>query len=225
MDYLATAERSLAPDWELIHFKPPRLEAILNSVQWTLIRPRLTLANTKLPPKTDTETTSTTIVLYITRTHVDRFRKIVCHCRWIQRLGIKTYYINSVAHRASLSCHGHGTATWDPKMRPHRVQQTKLTLACLLEVYLMPIMDTSIFRVLSTCKRVVTYNNKSYIYVIMIIFLFFLCKKHCSYTKNVIANLVFKTNKKRTTSLQKDKWPVPNVSFVWTFTVVIPASP
>ena len=31
----------------------------LNSEQWTLIRPRRTLANTKLPPKTDSEATPT----------------------------------------------------------------------------------------------------------------------------------------------------------------------
>ena len=43
---------------ELIHYEPPR-SGHLNSEQRTLIRPRHTLANTKLPPKTDSEATPT----------------------------------------------------------------------------------------------------------------------------------------------------------------------
>ena len=44
------------------------------------------LSQTKLPPKADSETTPTNS-LYIMRTLVDRFRKIVRHRRWIQRPG------------------------------------------------------------------------------------------------------------------------------------------
>ena len=105
--------------------------------------PRLTLANTKLPPKTDSQTTPTNsfsdsciimvmctvvysylqhfliycfiigslyflpIVLYIMRTLVDGFRKIVRHHRCMDS---KTgHYISTAAYRASLS--SHGTAT------------------------------------------------------------------------------------------------------------------
>ena len=41
-----------------------------------------------VPPKTDNETTPTNIVLYVMRTLVDSFHKIVRHHRWIQRPSI-----------------------------------------------------------------------------------------------------------------------------------------
>ena len=50
--------------------------------------PTRTLANTKLPPKTDSESTPTNSYVQFMRTLVDGFRKIVHHRRWIQRLGI-----------------------------------------------------------------------------------------------------------------------------------------
>ena len=49
--------------------------------------PRHTLANTKLPPKVDSETAPTNSFVYNV-TLVDCFRKIVRHSRWVQRPGI-----------------------------------------------------------------------------------------------------------------------------------------
>ena len=72
---------------ELIHFKPPKKRTPLNSKQRTLMSPRHTLANTKLPPKVDSETTPTNSFVY-NATLVDHFRKIVHHRRWIQQPGI-----------------------------------------------------------------------------------------------------------------------------------------
>ena len=49
--------------------------------------PRHTLANTKLPPKVDSETAPTNSFVYNV-TLVDCFRKIVRHSHWVQRPGI-----------------------------------------------------------------------------------------------------------------------------------------
>ena len=56
---------------ELIHFEPPRSGHLSTPYERTLMSPRLTLANRKLPPKTDSETTPTIddIVLYHLCTH------------------------------------------------------------------------------------------------------------------------------------------------------------
>ena len=71
---------------ELIHLEPPR-SGHLSTLYNRHISPRLTLANTKLPSKTDSETMPTDVFAH----NGDAcwpFRKIVCHSRWIQRLGI-----------------------------------------------------------------------------------------------------------------------------------------
>ena len=44
---------------ELIHFQTSKKQTPLNSIQRALIGPRLTLANAKIHPKTDSETTPT----------------------------------------------------------------------------------------------------------------------------------------------------------------------
>ena len=78
--------------------------------------PRLTLAKTKLPTKTDK--LHPPIVLYILNTNtVDCFRKILHHRHWIQRPGIRLVlllimlaFLTMVQERRGL------------KMRPHLVQ-------------------------------------------------------------------------------------------------------
>ena len=67
-----TADDSLAPDW--FYYRTNTLRTSekripLNSEQRTLVSPRRTQANTKLPPKTDSEATPD-----IMRTLVNRFR-------------------------------------------------------------------------------------------------------------------------------------------------------
>ena len=99
--------------------------------------PRHTLANTKLPPKTDSETTPTNS-LYIMRTLVDGFHRIVCHHHWIQRLGIILALLLIVLALAAMS----------------NVEARKCDLIVFIrsehtyhayQKYRMPIMDTSIF--------------------------------------------------------------------------------
>ena len=89
-DNLCTVDRSLAPDW-FYHrtntFQTSKKRTPLNSKQRTLMSPRHTLPNTKLPPKVDSETTPTNSFVY-NATLVDHFRKIVRHRCWIQQPGI-----------------------------------------------------------------------------------------------------------------------------------------
>ena len=77
----------------------------LNFEQQTLMSPRHTLAMQNYFCKW-TVKQHPLIVLYIMRTLVDSFCKIVRHHRWIQKTG---HCISTVAYRASLS--HHGTAT------------------------------------------------------------------------------------------------------------------
>ena len=104
----------------------------LNSEQRTLTSPRRTLANTKLPPRTDSEITPT-------------------YCRRLSTafvmpplLDSKTeHYIRTVAHRASLSRQCKATE------KSKNATSSCLTItayhARLPEVYRMPITDTSVF--------------------------------------------------------------------------------
>ena len=122
--------------------------------------PRRTLANTELPPKADSETTPTNSLVYIMRTLVDRFRKIVRHRRWIQRLGIILALLLFLLAFLAMVQQRTG-----PKMRPN-------TLPRLPEVYRMPITDTSVFRIQSghcTRKRKLSYRYQSSIYCIHVI--------------------------------------------------------
>ena len=143
MDNLWTADGSLAPDWfyhranSLIHFKP---STPLNSKQRILVSPWRTLANSKLPPKT--VKLHPPIVVYIVRTHVDCFCKIVGHLHWIQRpdiilalLLIVLAFLASVQQRRGL------------KMWLHRVQQP--TAHITTPTGSIPHADTSVFR---TCS-------------------------------------------------------------------------
>ena len=89
--------------------------------------PRRTLANTKLPPIMDSETTPTNS-LYIMQTLVDSFHKIVRHHRWIQRRGIVlALLLIMLAFLAMVQ------KRRDLKMRPHCVQQPDYTLPRLPE--------------------------------------------------------------------------------------------
>ena len=83
------------------HLPPIDRTTNLNSKQQTLMSPRRTLTNTKLPPKTDSETIATPTNSLSTL--VDGFHKIVRHHRWIQRPGI------TAAYRAGFFCHGTAT--------------------------------------------------------------------------------------------------------------------
>ena len=116
---------------ELIHFEPPRSGHLSTPYERTLMSPRLTLANTKLPPKTDSETT---IVLHIMRTLVDRFRKNVRRRRWIQKTGHNLALLLIVLAFLTMVQQRRG-----PKMRPRRVQRAQHTLPRSPEVYRMPI--------------------------------------------------------------------------------------
>ena len=98
-------------------FRTSEKRTPLNSEQWTLMSPRHTLANTKLPPKTDSETTPTNSFVHI----ASGFCKIVCHHRWpdsiiLALLLIVLAFFSMIQQRRG------------PKMRPHRVQQPEHTL-------------------------------------------------------------------------------------------------
>ena len=96
-DNLCTTDRSLAPDW-FYH-------SISTSEKQTLMSPRHTLANTKLPPKMDSETTPTNSFVH----NANACRRLSEDCA-PPSLDLKTvHYISTVAHRASLSCHGTAT--------------------------------------------------------------------------------------------------------------------
>ena len=84
------------------------------------------------------------IVLYIMRTLVDRFHKIMGH----RSLDSKTRHFSTAAHRASLS--RHGTA----KARSENVT-SHITTPTGSMAYRMPITDTSAFRIRSSghCTR------------------------------------------------------------------------
>ena len=127
-------DRSLATDWfyrSTNTFQTSEKQTPLNSVQWTLISPRLTLTNTKLPPKADSETTPTDS-LYIMRTLVIRFRKIAYHHRWIQRLGIISALLLIML---PIIQQRRGPNVW-----PHRAQEPDHTLPHLPEVYRIFVM-------------------------------------------------------------------------------------
>ena len=104
----------------------------LNSEQRTLISPQHTLANTKLPPKADSED------------NADACWPLSLHHRcWIQRpstivalLRILLAFLVNVKQQRGR------------KMRPHCVQQSQITTptGSIPEVYRMPIMDTSVFQ-------------------------------------------------------------------------------
>ena len=123
-------DRSLATDWfyrSTNTFQTSEKQIPLNSVQWTVISPRLTLTNTKLPPKADGETTPTDS-LYIMRTLVNRFRKIAYHHRWIQRVGITALLLIMLP----IIQQRRGLNVW-----PHCPQEPDHTLLHLSEVYRM----------------------------------------------------------------------------------------
>ena len=95
MDNLCTADGSLAPDWFYHRTNTLRTSekwTPLNSEQRTLISPRRTLANTKLPPKTDSEATPSKCrclsTAFVTPPSLDSKTK---------------NYISTVDYRASLS--------------------------------------------------------------------------------------------------------------------------
>ena len=88
--------------------------------------PRRTLANTKLPPKTDSESTPTNEFM---RTLVDGFCKIVRHRRWIQRLGIVLALLLIVLAFLAM----HGTAT--ERYSNGEVQKCDLILPRLYRKY------------------------------------------------------------------------------------------
>ena len=69
------------------------------------------------------------------RTLVDRYRKIVRHCRWIQRPGIILALLLIVLAFLGIVQQRRG-----PKMQPH-------TLPPLPEVTECPVTDTSVFRI------------------------------------------------------------------------------
>ena len=115
---------------ELIYkFRTSEKRTPLNSEQRTLISPQRTLANTKLPPKTDSGG------------NADPCRPLsLRHRCWIQRpstivasLRIVLAFLVSVNQQRG------------PKMRPHRAFNNH-RLPRLPEVYRMPITDTSVFR-------------------------------------------------------------------------------
>ena len=84
-------------------FRTSEKRTPLNSEQWTLMNPRHTLASTKLPPKTDSETTPTNNFVHI----ASGFCKIACHHRWPDS---KTgHYIGTVAYCTSLFLHDTAT--------------------------------------------------------------------------------------------------------------------
>ena len=156
MDYLCTADRSLAPNWFYYRtkFSTTKEQVLFNSIQRTLIGPRLTLANAKIPPKTDSETTHTdslyTMWMLVDRLSISRhrglftrtFRKIVCYLHLIQRLGIMLAlllivlaFFAIVQQRSSL------------KIWLHHAQQSEHTFTTPTRS--KPILDTSIIR---TCS-------------------------------------------------------------------------
>ena len=73
-------------------FRTTEKQTPLNSKQWTLISPRRTLANTKLPPKMNSEVTPTLcgclLTAFVAPPSLNSMTK---------------YYISTVANRASLS--------------------------------------------------------------------------------------------------------------------------
>ena len=108
------------------------------------------------------------IVLYITRTLVDGFRKVVRHHRWIQRPGIiLALLLILLAFLAKVQ------QRRGPKMRPHRVRQPEHTLPRLPEVYRMPITGfLRIFRICSGRPFNCTHYNEYFVTVVIIAIIF-----------------------------------------------------
>ena len=92
-------------------FRTSDKQTPLNSEQWTLISPRRTLPNAKLPPKIDS------------KNNADACRPLSLRYRcWIQRLSTIAALLRIV-----LAFHVSVKQRRGPKMRPHRVQQSQIT--------------------------------------------------------------------------------------------------